>query len=537
MIHKTLLPALVLSMVLVTSCERKTTTPAPIQYKTETFVPGAPFHGLHGLTFGQDGMIYVASVVGMSVYKVDPNTGEISVFIEPPDGHSDDVEFSSSGGLAWTAFGLGKVFYQTPQGERRVLAENLMGMNSLAFNDEGRLFATQVFAGDALWELHLSGKTAPRKVMEGMGGLNGFDFGPDGKLYGPLWFKGEIARVDVDAGTLEVVSSGMQVPAAVNFDSQGVLHAIDNETGEIFQVNISSGERTLIATAPTNLDNLAFDKDDRLYVTNMSDAAIYEVDRQTGEITTLVSGALTVPGGIDAYEGTLYVADTFNFSKVDLGTGEVSDFVRLISEHEYATSVHVTDQQVLLASANSGMVQSFDRLSEERTARWTGFMLPVDVTELPDGRVAVLEGVGRITLVSGDAGETRDVLIEGLQDTPSLSYHDGALFVTEGAVGLLSKVDLETGEKTLIADGLAGPEGFAIAGDGTLFVAEVGKGQITEIKPDGTTRAIAEGLKLGLLGSPLFPPSNIPTGVALGQNGELYVSSDIENSIYRITPQ
>jgi hypothetical protein len=25
--------------------------------------------------------------------------------------------------------------------------------------------------------------------MEKMGGLNGFEFGPDDRLYGPLWFK------------------------------------------------------------------------------------------------------------------------------------------------------------------------------------------------------------------------------------------------------------------------------------------------------------------------------------------------------------
>ncbi|HBT06597.1 MAG TPA: hypothetical protein DEB22_09265, partial [Alcanivorax sp.] len=63
-----------------------------------------------------------------------------------------------------------------------------------------RLFATQVFMGDALYEIDRSGEQPPRKIIEGMGGLNGFEFGPDGHLYGPLWFKGEVVRVNVESG-------------------------------------------------------------------------------------------------------------------------------------------------------------------------------------------------------------------------------------------------------------------------------------------------------------------------------------------------
>lgn len=406
------------ALLVTAACDNKPKAAKPATYKVETFVPGAPFHGLHGLAFDKDGGLYAGSVVGMSIYKVDPETGDVSVHIAGPEGQADDLEFSEAGGLAWTAFGLGKVFYQTPEGERRMVAEGLPGANSLAFNQEGRLFATQVFMGDALHEVHLSGKTPPRKIMEGMGGLNGFDFGPDGKLYGPIWFKGEIARVDVDAGTLETVASGFTVPAAVNFDSQGVLHAIDNETGEIFQVDIETGDRMLIATAPTNLDNLAFDADDRLFVSNMSDSAIYEVNRETGELRTVTSGPLSVPAGLAWHNGTLYVADTFNFSKVDTATGEVSDILRLVTEHEYPTSVTANDNRIILTSANTGLVQIYDTATEERIARWHDFVLPAGVADLPTGEIAVLEGIGRLTITSGEHGETRQVLVEGLVDRP-----------------------------------------------------------------------------------------------------------------------
>lgn len=529
------LSALALSTLVLSSCGKKEEAPEPTTYALETFVPGAPFHGLHGLTFGEDGMIYVGSVVGMSIYKVDPETGEVSLHIGGPTGQADDLEFSAGGGLAWTAFGLGKVFYQTPEGEIRTLAENLPGLNSLAFNAEGRLFATQVFLGDALYELHLSGKFPPRKIMEGMGGLNGFDFGPDGKLYGPIWFKGEVARIDVDDGTMQVVSSGYTVPAAVNFDSKGNLWVIDNETGEVFKVNLENMERTLIATAPSNLDNLAFDKDDRLYISNMSDSAIYEVNTETGELHTVVSGPLSVPAGLDAHEGTLFVADTFNLTKVDIATGEVSDIERRISVHEYPTGVNALNGILTVASANAGMVQTFDIETSAQTSRWTGFILPVQAVNLGDV-TAVLEGHGQITLVIGSEGTNRTVLIEGLQDPGGVIFHGGSFYVTEAALGSVSKISLETGEKTLVADGLAAPEGLDIFEDGTLVVAEVGTGTITEIKPDGTRRALATGLELGLSGYAPFPPAYIPTGLTIDEAGVIYVSSDKLNSIYKLVP-
>ena len=48
-------------------------------------------------------------------------------------------------------------------------------------------------------------------IMEKMGGLNGFQFGPDDLLYGPLQFKGQVVKVDVDKAELTVVVDGFKV--------------------------------------------------------------------------------------------------------------------------------------------------------------------------------------------------------------------------------------------------------------------------------------------------------------------------------------
>lgn len=528
----------------LTACERqKESEPAQESVlEVEVLVSGSHFHGIHGLTFGPDEMIYTGSVVGMSIHRVDPETGAVTLHEGPPEGQADDLEFGPDGTLAWTAFALGKVFSRAPGGERVTLAEGLPGLNSIAYNQEGRLFATQVFLGDALYELDVTGETPPRKIIEGMGGLNGFDFGPDGKLYGPLWFKGQIARVDVETGELEVVAEGFTVPAAANFDSQGNLYAIDNETGEIFRINVEAKTRHLIATAPTNLDNLAFDANDRLYVTNMSDNGIYEINTETGDIRSVIAGPLTTPGGIAYYpsaeSGTLYVADTFTLSKVEPASGQVSDISRLISDHEYPTEVAASEAHILTSSFNAGMVQIYDRASEQRITRWTGFLGPIGIAELEEGRVLVAEaGTGRLLLVEGADGSVRTVLAEGL-DGPAdvVLTDDGIVYVSENTGGRIFKFDLVSGEHSIIAEGLSGPEGMALATQGKLIVAEVGKAQLIEIDPNtGESVVIVGDLPIGLMGYPAAPPAFILTGVATDPDDNIYVASDIDNSILKIS--
>jgi sugar lactone lactonase YvrE len=235
-------------------------------YKIQILVPGSHFHGIHGLTFDSQDNLYAGSVVGQSIYHVDTDTGDVSVFIGPPNGMADDLEFGPDGRIYYTSFVMGKVHAKGADGKVTVLAEGLPGINSLAFNQEGRLFATQVFLGDALYEIDLSGQKNTRMIAEKLGGLNGFDFGPDGYLYGPLWFKKVIGKVDVNTGQVEVVAEGFTVPAAANFDSKGNLFVVDTAAGEVIQVDVTTGEKKVIAKVDSSIDNLAINSKDQIFM-------------------------------------------------------------------------------------------------------------------------------------------------------------------------------------------------------------------------------------------------------------------------------
>jgi hypothetical protein len=52
----------------------------------------------------------------------------------------------------------------------------------------------------------------------------------------------------------------------------------------------------------------------------------------------------------------------------------------------------------------------------------------------------------------------------------------------------------------------------------------------------GAKTVIASNLDIGLSPFPGGPPALVPTGVAVAKSGAIYVSSDIRNALYKLTP-
>ncbi len=508
-------------------------------YTLEPVTGPSPFHGVHGLTVTPEGRLLAGSVVGATLYEINRETGEVTIAEAAPDGMADDVEQGPDGTLAWTAFMQGKVFARTPDGELLTLAEGLPGTNSIAWTDDGRLFMTQVFAGDALWELDPTGKTDPRLIMKDMGGLNGFDFGPDGQLYGPLWFKKQIARVNVDAGTLEVVAEGFQTPAAVNFNSKDELFVVDTQAGEVIRVEVASGKKTVVAQVKPAIDNLAFAPDDTLYISNMADNAIIEVNVDTGESKALTSGPLSVAGDLALSEDgkTIYVADVFSFRTIDVETGEVGEIARVFAqEMDYPLSAAAAHGRIGVAGLTAGAIQLFDAPTGKSLGIHHGFTTPTETLPLEDGAVLVSEYArGAIVRVGPDDWETRTDIADGLEGPAMmLTGPDNAVYFSETKGGRISRLT-DSGGVEVVIDGLENPEGFAFLADGKIAVAEVAAHRITIADPaTGEKTVIASDLPFGIVPAE-GPEVFLPTGITATPDGSIYFSSDYLAQVFRLS--
>jgi len=534
--------------------------PAPParEYEQQFLVAGSWFHGVHGLAFNKDDQLFAGSVVGQTIYRVQVDSGEVDRVIDPPMGMADDIAFADDGTMAWTAFLLGKVYIRRPGGEPIEVAYGMSGPNSLAFGKDGRLFVSEVFLGDALYEIDIKNAGKPnsgfkswaknelRKIAEKMGGLNGFEIHKDdGFLYGPLWFKGQVVKINLETGGIEVIADGFRIPAAANIDPQNRdnVFVVDTGTGGIWSVSLTSKAKKLVASMKPGLDNLAFDSRGRLFVTSMTDNGIYLVDKQTGAHRTIVEGKLAIPADLAVVsengKDTIHVADVFSYRTVDGQTGAVQDVLRVHGEtHAYPLGISVGPKHVLLTSWFSNTVEKVDRKTGKLVASFGEFATPMDALETADGTIYVAElASSNLVKVSAD-GKQRSTVVKELRGPAALARgKDDLIYVTEIAAGAVAEINVVTGARRVVADGLAGPEGIAVGPDGRLFVAEVGQKRVVAIDPaTGAKTVIASNLDIGLPPYQGGPPGLVPTGVAVGASGTVYVSSDIRNALYKLTP-
>jgi len=531
-----------LSALLLGAAACSTTPPPPPQaeYGEPAVVEGPlPYLGVHGLGIDPRGRLLAGSVVGQSLSLIDRESGAVRPFVGPPAGMADDVAFGPDGEVAWTAYLVGELRIRNAAGEIRTVASGLPGLNSLAYTEDGRLFATQVFMGDALYEIDRSGEQPPRKIIEGMGGLNGFEFGPDGHLYGPLWFKGEVVRVNVESGEMDTVADGFRIPAAVNFDGQGRLYVVDSATGELLRLRPDSGEKVRVARLKPSLDNLAIDKQaGLLYVSNMADNSIQEVDLADGRVRDLVRTRLAAPSGLAMVGDQLHIADTFAYRVMDTGSGDIREVGRMWASHlEYPLNAWADEHVVVLTSWATGTVQVYDRASGEMTHGFHDFQAPHDAVQLADGSLLVAElATGRLLRVSGEQGEQREAVVVALAGPAGMAFNAdrSTLFVTT-AGGSVWAVNPADWSKRRVRDGLAMPEGISVSAAGKLLVMEVGKQRLLEIDPvDGATRTLAEDLPVGLPALEGLPPTGVFNDVVEAANGDLFFTADRDPGLYRL---
>jgi sugar lactone lactonase YvrE len=352
----------------------------------------------------------------------------------------------------------------------------------------------------------------------------------------------------VDTGTLETVAQGFAMPVAANFDSRHEhLYVVDSVRGELVRVRVATGEKEVVAKLPTGLDNLTVGPDDQVYVSNMVDNDIRVVTPADGSIRPLVEARLSVPSGLavapDDEDERLYVADVYALRQVGGRDGKITQTTRVLSSRmTFPMQVSLGAKHVVLSSAYLGNVQVLERASGELLRTIPNTNGVQGALELPDGTLLVAEATtGRLVRVDAAEPAGTTVLTESLEGPVGLvadtEAEEPGVYVTEVRSGRVTRVRLSDGARRTVAKGLKAPEGIARHPDGGLIVAEVGRKRLVRIDPaTGRSTVLASGLRIGLPESEGLPPGYLPTGVAVGRSGTIYLSSDVESALYRFVP-
>ena len=521
--------------------------PETAPWTVTVLAQGSPLHATNGMYFGPDGRLYVVSASSATVAAVDKESGEVLERWGPELGvrGPDDITFGADGSAYWTEFSFGDVARRTPDGTISVIASPGRGVNPITFSDDGRLFVSRCALGHELFEIDPEGGGEPRLITDQLGpgcGLNGMDWGPDGRLYGPRPAGREAVRVDVDRGRFETVAADFRAPVALKFDSQHRLHVLDSGTGEVFRVDIETGDKELVGQTAPSADNLAFDADDRLFVSSYAHSFILEV-LGPEENRTVMAGGPSFPGGLawlpgSGGAGRLFLADRRALRELDPRTGEeLHNVVGNNTDVGEAMSAYPYGGQLLLGGATT--VSIWDPVGDRLVQRFEGFEETSDVLALGDDIIVSEYETGSVLRFNPAAPDDRAVLASGLDEPAGLAAHGDDLYVADRSGSLLQV--LNDGERLdpprVVADGLAGPEGIAAGEDGALYVVEQEAGRVTQVDPEtGAATPIAEGLRLDSL-----EQKSIGVTTAVGflsdvtvGDGSLYVSSYAENRVYRI---
>jgi sugar lactone lactonase YvrE len=531
-------------------------------YEIVELVRGSALHGANGVYFGPDGNLYVAVFAGSEIVALDPQSGEIVARFGRDQGvlAPDDVVFGPDGSMYWTDIFVGEVGRRAPDGmvTKQFVAQ---GVNPITFNDQGRLFVALDFLGDGLYELDPGLIEPPRSIVVAtetvpfpLGFLNGFDFGPDGRLYGPLFAAGMVISIDVDSCNatsdpwndcdLQVVAADFGVPAAAKFDPTGRLHVVD-QTGEVFRVDVPTGEKTRIAALQPGLDNLAFDDRGNLFVSSADFGWVAQIE-DDGQARYLTRGGPIVPQGLAILPGPegrdrVFVADVFRLYEFDGRNGQE---LAVFKGHLLADPALLTTPMNLSADGEHVVVSSLFGSAVQVWDPSTGAVLehydmpaPVHAIRFQGDLVVPDLTLGGVVWAS-DMSMLLAADFESVFLPTGLATDGERLWVGDLATGIVWQLEFD-GRNVIstvpIASDLAQPEGMALDVDGSLLVVETGTRQLSRVDlATGAVSVVATGLDVGMPGLEGFPPTWWFDGVAVGPSGAIYVTENGRNVLTRI---
>ena len=550
-----------------TQARNSKSTKGKLNSVLKEIVSGAALHGANGIDVGPDGNLYVASVLGLEIVVMDKQNGKIikrlgqEVGVKGPD----DLVFGPDGSLYWTNILVGDVGRMTPDG---VVTTQFVapGVNPITFSPDGRLFVALDFLGDGLYELDPNLIEPPRPIIVAtpenpfpLGFFNAFDFGTDGRLYGPLFAAGMVISVDVGDpgdpiitspwtdGTIQVVAGGFENPASAKFDPDGILTVLD-QSGEVFKINTLTGEKTLfINNLDPGLDNMVFDTDGTLFMTNNDFGWVVEI-LKSGQLRTISGGGMIAPQGLAVLTGSnnqdvVFEADQYYLRQFNGKTGQEGNNYRslLVAESDLSLispmNISADGENLVISSWFAGAVQVFDPQAGQVLENYI-MGAPIDAVGFKDDIVVSDLGLGGVVWASDHSMilpiDNANVFAPG-----GLVTDGETVWMADWGTGIIWQIgfDGKTPQAPIpIAFGLSFPEGLALDIDGSLIVVETGTSSLSRIDlSTGEVTKIVDGLELNKPGLEGYPPTWSFDGVAVGQSGDIYISGGGKNVIYRIS--
>ncbi|MGE3464733.1 MAG: hypothetical protein AB7I04_22725, partial [Pseudomonadales bacterium] len=292
-----------------------------------------------------------------------------------------------------------------------------------------------------------------------------------------------------------IEATGFQVPAAVKFDSHGVLHVLDTLAGA--DIRVEGQKQTVVATLEPGLDNLAFDANDRLFVSSFVDGSVRRLEAD-GAQTVLQPGGMAHPGAMAAAQTpdgvVIFVADLHALRAFDAATGEslwTERNVLGVGELGSVLAVAVDGDALLLGAFTDNNVRIWDPSRKRARARIDGMQLPVSAVRYGDVIAVAEHGSGQVRALNA---ALPTVFATGLAAPTDLLTDGDRLWVSDRAAGRVLQIGAggRRIEPVVVAEGLEAPEGLALWRE-RLLVREGESGKVYLLGASGPELLVTLG--------------------------------------------
>ncbi|MEW6184844.1 MAG: hypothetical protein AB1585_03790 [Thermodesulfobacteriota bacterium] len=515
------------------SAEPKAIDPS---YKLIRLVKDTPLPGCNGATIGPDGALYVVHLGTGHVSRIDLKTGKAGIFVPPYAGMSvtDDISSDDQGNLyiTGTTSIVGEVYRIDKKGMKTVIGKGFLAPNGIQYNRRTkRLFMTECFWGNRVFELDPAGINKPKLLVKEniIAVPEGFDFDPDTHdLIIPDMGTGRILRVNPDSGNIDTIAETNMAPVALKIGPDKMAY-IPMLGGTVFRISLDGQKKENLAQLPPGLDNLAITPEGRLYVTSYWNATIYEVKTDgTGKFDALFSTGPNQITGITFQNGKILLSDSIMVRSLEKG-----QYVPTRINTSAAAGIPMPlglangpGDQVFWPDFINNVVALGNPVNGEFKTVAGGLNRPIAVLMNPDqAKIMIAEyGAGQVTEVILSDG-TKKVLSKGLDGPLSLAIISNMLYVSEGKLGRISKIDLSSGKTEVFISGVVGKVS-ALAGDGAgrLLALDSAGGRLFRIDPKNQSISlIAENLPVAyfLIGS--YPALEFPHPMTVSPEGDIYL--------------